>query len=182
MFITKQFKFVSKAKLWRSPGSSVGQALAYWSSDPGFEPAWSGDLFNRRRHTNFQYHLPMVLIWLKYCWKGRKIASIHQKNDTDFRYSEVFMYSFSWQHQLTFIAGSLIFQQLFQKSSPKARSRMPSLIKVYSSNPGHMNNRDDTPIYGKNFENILHQTHTRILRNAMSHLHCTFTLKTQWKY
>ena len=26
-------------------------------------------------HTTFHYHLPIVLIWLKYCWTGRKIAS-----------------------------------------------------------------------------------------------------------
>ena len=37
-------------------------------------------------HTAFNYHLPIVLIWLKYCWKGGKIAShpsIHQKRTSD---------------------------------------------------------------------------------------------------
>ena len=26
-------------------------------------------------HTAFHYHPPIVLIWLKHCWKGYKIAS-----------------------------------------------------------------------------------------------------------
>ena len=64
----------------RSPGSSVGSALAYWSSAHKFEPNSRRNLLNRKRVplrtcSGFAYHLPIVLIWLKYYWKGRKIAS-----------------------------------------------------------------------------------------------------------
>ena len=34
-------------------------------------------------HTAFHYHLPIILIWLKYFWKGRKITS-HHHPDLDF--------------------------------------------------------------------------------------------------
>ena len=41
-------------------------------------PAW-GEIFSTVNgvslHTVFHYHPSIVLMWLKYCWKGRKIAN-----------------------------------------------------------------------------------------------------------
>ena len=65
-----------------STGSSVGLALAYWSSGPSSIPA-QGEIFSTVNgvplHTAIPYRPPVVQIWLKYCWEGRKIAksSIH---------------------------------------------------------------------------------------------------------
>ena len=56
----------------------VKHALAYWSSGPEVESRSRRTLLNRNRgsiaHT-FQYHPHIVPIYLKYCWKGRKISS-----------------------------------------------------------------------------------------------------------
>ena len=64
----------------RSPGSSVDLALAYWSSGPS-SILTRGEIFSTVNgvplHTAFHYHPNIVLIWLKYCWKGRKIAASH---------------------------------------------------------------------------------------------------------
>ena len=67
----------------RSPGSSVGLALVYWSSGPSLVSA-RGEIFSTINgvplHTAFHYQPPIVPVWLEYCWKGRKIAihpSIH---------------------------------------------------------------------------------------------------------
>ena len=42
-------------------------------------------------HTAFHYHPNIVLIWLKYCWKGRKIAS-HPSIHTSFLRSSIKSY------------------------------------------------------------------------------------------
>ena len=67
------------SRIARSPGSSVGLALAYWSSGPSSIPA-RGEIFYTVNgvslHTTFHYQPSAVLIWLKYCWKGRKIAQV----------------------------------------------------------------------------------------------------------
>ena len=59
-------------------GSSVGLALAYWSSGPSSIPA-QGEIFSTVNgiplHTTIHYRPPIVLIWLKYYLKGRKITS-----------------------------------------------------------------------------------------------------------
>ena len=62
----------------RSPGSSVGLELAYWSSGPSSIPAWRkifSTVNGAPLHTAFHYRPLIVLIWLKHCWKGHKIAS-----------------------------------------------------------------------------------------------------------
>ena len=60
----------------RRPDSLVVYALAYWSCGLGF-----GHRVRRgSMHTASHHHPPIVLICLKYCWKGLKIAyhpSIH---------------------------------------------------------------------------------------------------------
>ena len=42
-------------------------------------PVAEGEIFSTVKrvplHTAFHYHPPIVLIWLKYCWKGRKITT-----------------------------------------------------------------------------------------------------------
>ena len=62
-------------------GAPVAQWVKRWPTDlavPSSIPA-RGEIFSTVNgvplHTAFHYHLPIVLIWLKYCWKGRKIAS-----------------------------------------------------------------------------------------------------------
>ena len=53
--------------------------LAHWSSGLESELRSRRNLLNVNGvlHTVFHYHPPIVLIWLKYCWKGRKIGIIH---------------------------------------------------------------------------------------------------------
>ena len=68
------------------PGAPVAQWVKRWPTDlavPSSIPA-RGEIFSTVNgvplHTAFHYHPSIVLIWLKYCWKGRKITnhpSIH---------------------------------------------------------------------------------------------------------
>ena len=46
-----------------------------WKSYNGKVEIIGNKLMGILVHTAFLYHLPIVLIWLKYCWKGYKIAS-----------------------------------------------------------------------------------------------------------
>ena len=79
-------------RIQRSPGSSVGYALVYWSSGPSSIPA-RGEMFSTVNgaplHTVFHYQPSIVLIWQKHCWKGRKIpchpSSIAHTNPKSFR-------------------------------------------------------------------------------------------------
>ena len=62
----------------RNPASSVGSALAYWSSSPEFEPrSMLNLLICKQGFTAHSLSLssPIVLIWLKCCWNRHKIAS-----------------------------------------------------------------------------------------------------------
>ena len=76
--------------LYEEPGSSVGKAQTYWSSGPSSIPA-RGEIFSTVNgvplHTAVYYQPFIVLIWLNYCLKRRKIAchppihpSIHPSN------------------------------------------------------------------------------------------------------
>ena len=61
----------------RNSGSSVGLGMAYWSSGPKFDPCLRRNLLNCKRSSTaqtFRYQPSISLIWLKYFWKGRKIA------------------------------------------------------------------------------------------------------------
>ena len=62
-------------------GAPVAQWVKRLPTDlavPGSSTA-RGEIFSTINcdpfHTAFHYHPPVVLIWLKYCWKGRKIES-----------------------------------------------------------------------------------------------------------
>ena len=62
-------------------GAPVAQWVMCWPTDlaiPSSSPA-RGEIFSTVNevsvHIAFHYHPRIVLIWLKYCWKGRKIAS-----------------------------------------------------------------------------------------------------------
>ena len=72
---------------WLCPGTSisvrapVAKWIKHWSTDlavPSSSPA-RGDIFSTVNgvplHTAFNYQSLIVLIWLKYCWKGRKITT-----------------------------------------------------------------------------------------------------------
>ena len=72
----------------------------YWSSRPSSIHA-CGKIFSAVNkvplHTAFHYQPPIVLIWLKYCWKGRKISchpSIHYNCLTEKYYSV--QHAFYW--------------------------------------------------------------------------------------
>ena len=61
-------------------GSAVAQRVKPWSSRPTFKPRSTNQgIFSTVNmvplHTDFHYHPPKVLIWLKYCQKGRKITN-----------------------------------------------------------------------------------------------------------
>ena len=63
-------------------GAPVAQWVKRWPTDlavPSWIPA-RGKIFSTVNgvplHTSFHYHLPVVLIWLKYCWKGRSTYSM----------------------------------------------------------------------------------------------------------
>ena len=74
--------FLPRPRLLCLPlGAPVVQWVKRWPANlavPRSSPAW-GRIFSTINrvplHTAFHYHLPIVLIWLKYCLKGRKIAS-----------------------------------------------------------------------------------------------------------
>ena len=75
LLLEEQILFV---KSWGSPSA---QWVKHWPTDlavPGWSPA-PGEIFSSAvgvsLHTAFHYHPPIVLIWLKYCWKGHKISS-----------------------------------------------------------------------------------------------------------
>ena len=62
-------------------GAPVAQWVKRWPTDlavPSSIPA-RGEIFSTvdgvPLHTAFHYHPSIVLIWLKYCWKGRKITN-----------------------------------------------------------------------------------------------------------
>ena len=62
-------------------GILVAQWVKWWPTDlevPGSSPT-RGEIFLTINgvplHTAFHYHPPIVLLWLKYCWKGLKVAS-----------------------------------------------------------------------------------------------------------
>ena len=63
----------------------LGGLAAQWVKRGPTDPMVQGSCPTRREifstlngvplHTSFHYHLPIILIWLKHCWKGHKIAS-----------------------------------------------------------------------------------------------------------
>ena len=62
-------------------GVPVAQWVEPWPTDIAV-PVWAlpeAEIFSVIKdvtlHTAFHYHLPIMLIWLKYCWKGCKITS-----------------------------------------------------------------------------------------------------------
>ena len=66
----------------RIPGAPVAQLVKRWPTDLADRVRSSLEVKSSQPtvngvplHTAFHYHLNIVLIWLKYCWKGRKIAS-----------------------------------------------------------------------------------------------------------
>ena len=69
----------SRIKKARSPGSSVGWALAYWSSG-SISILARGEIFSTVNgaplHTAFHYQPPIVLIWLKHSWKVEKKSQV----------------------------------------------------------------------------------------------------------
>ena len=71
--------FATLNQCWR-PGSSVGEALAYWSSGPS-SILTRGEIFSTVNgvplHTAFHYHPNIVLIWLKTVKKDVKSQVIH---------------------------------------------------------------------------------------------------------
>ena len=62
-------------------GAAVAQCVKCWPADlavPEFEPLWRWNLLIRKWGCiaqTFHYHLPIILVWLKYCWNGCKIAN-----------------------------------------------------------------------------------------------------------
>ena len=77
-------------------GAPVAQWVKRWPTDlavPGSILA-RGEIFPTVNgvslHTAFHYHPPIVLIWLKHCWKGRKIAS-HPSIHLDPLEAEIFL-------------------------------------------------------------------------------------------
>ena len=74
----------------RGFGAQAAQWVKRWPTDLAV-PSWSlarGEIFSTVNgvtlHTAFQNYPPIVLIWLKYCWKDVKSRVIHPFMGSDF--------------------------------------------------------------------------------------------------
>ena len=71
------FRLNSLFYVYKSVNWTAQYVKPIYLAVPGSCLAWGADLFNRTSglHCTFHFYLPIVLIWLKYCWKGRYVAS-----------------------------------------------------------------------------------------------------------